>query len=98
MAEERKGGEKGPQFFGIDPTGKAPEQMELEWFENHYHGEIPQLTVRAVLIGIVLGGVMSLSNLYVGLETGWGLGVAITACILSFSIGTALSVAKLEEP
>jgi len=39
---------------------------------------------------MVLGGVMCLSNLYVGLKTGWGLGVAITACILSFSIGAGL--------
>lgn len=91
MAPERKIEKKAEGFFGIDPTGKSPEQVEREWFENYYHGEIPQLTVRAVLIGVILGGVMSLSNLYVGLKTGWGLGVAITACILSFSVGAALS-------
>ncbi len=77
--------------MGIDPAGKSPDEIELEWFEHHYHGDIPQLTIRAVLTGAVLGGVMSLSNLYVGLKTGWGLGVAITACILSFSIGAALT-------
>jgi OPT family oligopeptide transporter len=38
---------------------------------------------------------MSLSNLYVGLKTGWGLGIAITACILSFSIGSLLKKAGL---
>src|SRR5512142_2167906 len=56
---------------------------------------MPQLTVRAVLMGMALGGVMSLSNLYVGLKTGWGLGIAITACILSFSIGAAFKKAEL---
>ena len=76
-------------FFGIEKTGKSPIQIELEWFEKHYRGDIPQLTMRAVLMGAVLGVVMSLSNLYIGLITGWGLGVAITACILSFSIGAA---------
>jgi OPT family oligopeptide transporter len=81
---------KAAEFLGIDPEGKTPEQMEREWFENHYRGDIPQLTPRAVLVGILLGGVMSLSNLYVGLKTGWGLGVAITACILSFSLGSLL--------
>jgi OPT family oligopeptide transporter len=90
MTPEGKIEKKAEEFFGIDPKGKSPEQVEREWFENYYHGEIPQLTVRAVLIGVILGGVMSLSNLYVGLKTGWGLGVAITACILSFSIGAAL--------
>jgi OPT family oligopeptide transporter len=91
MTSETRIEEKAEEFFGIDPTGKSPVQIELEWFENYYHGNIPQLTLRAVLIGVILGGVMSLSNLYVGLKTGWGLGVAITACILSFSIGVALS-------
>ena len=80
----------GNPFFGIDPKGKSPETIEREWFENHYRGDIPQLTARAVIIGALLGGLMSLSNLYVGLKTGWGLGVAITACILSFSAGAAL--------
>ncbi len=77
--------------MGIDPVGKGPDEIELEWFEHHYHGDIPQLTIRAVLTGAALGGVMSLSNLYVGLKTGWGLGVAITACILSFSIGAVFT-------
>ncbi len=77
-------------FFGIDPSGKSPEQIEREWFEQHYRRDVPQLTARAVLVGALLGGVMSLSNLYVGLKTGWGLGVAITACILSFSLGSVL--------
>src|SRR5258707_5211138 len=49
-----------------------------------------QLTWRAVLIGSCLGGVLSLTNLYVGLKAGWGFGVAITACILSYAIWSAL--------
>ncbi len=77
-------------FTGIDPTGKSPAEIELEWFENVYRGDIPQLTVRAVSIGCLLGAVMSLSNLFIGLKTGWGLGIAITACILSFTIGAGL--------
>jgi OPT family oligopeptide transporter len=77
-------------FLGIETSGKSPAEIEREWFERHYRGEVPQLTLRAVLIGMVLGGVMSLSNLYVGLKTGWGLGVAITACILAFSLGSLL--------
>lgn len=84
MAEQKS------EFWGIDPQGKTPEEVEREWFEKYYHGEVPQLTLRAVLMGMFLGGVMSLSNLYVGLKTGWGLGVAITACILSFSLGRTL--------
>ena len=90
MAEEQEvKKEKG--FLGVDTAGKQPEEIELEWFENHYAGDVPQLTVRAVIMGMFLGGFMSLSNLYIGLKTGWGLGVAITAAILSFSLGTVLN-------
>lgn len=77
-------------FTGIDTQGKSVSEIELEWLDRVYRGDVPQLTVRAVLIGSVLGAVMSLSNLFVGLKTGWGLGVAITACILSFAIGSSL--------
>jgi OPT family oligopeptide transporter len=66
-------------------------QSEMEWYANVYQGDrMPQLTIRAVVMGSLLGGFMSLSNLYVGLKTGWGLGVAITSCILSFAIWKAL--------
>lgn len=69
---------------GLSLPENDPERI---WFETVYQGDtVPQLTVRAILMGSVLGGVMSLSNLYVGLKTGWGLGVAITSCILSFAI------------
>ena len=77
-------------FTGIDPIGKSPSEIEFEWFSNVYRGDLPQLTTRAVLMGCLLGGVMSLSNLFVGLKTGWGLGVAITACVLSYSLGAVL--------
>lgn len=76
---------------GAPKVGEADSFSEKEWFENVYQGDrVPQLTSRAVIMGALLGGFMSLSNLYVGLKTGWGLGVAITACILSFSIWKAL--------
>ncbi len=64
--------------------------MEREWFEKIYRGDTPQLTLRAIVMGCLLGGTMSLSNLFIGLKTGWGLGVAITACILSFTLGALL--------
>lgn len=63
------------------------EQSEIDWFQKVYQGDkLKQLTPRALIMGAALGGFMSLSNLYVGLKTGWSLGVAITASVLSFSI------------
>ena len=49
-----------------------------------------QLTLRACVAGMLLGGFMSLSNLYVVLKTGWSIGVSITAGILAFAIFAAL--------
>ena len=73
---------------------QAANDPELKWFRDVYQGDhMKQLTVRAVIMGALLGGFMSLSNLYVGLKTGWGLGVAITACILSFAIWKSLQSA-----
>jgi len=57
------------------------------WLDNVYAGDdAVQLTPRAVISGMVIGGVMSISNLYVGLKTGWGLGVTITACIIAYAV------------
>ena len=71
----------------------TPEEIERQWYEAVYRGRgdrMPQLTWRAVLMGSALGGVLSLTNLYIGLKAGWGFGVAITACILSYAIWAAL--------
>ena len=62
-----------------------------KWLKEVYRGDrVPQLTFRSVVTGMVLGGVMALSNLYVGFKTGWGLGVTITACILAYALFSGL--------
>ena len=76
----------------------TPEEIERQWYERVYRGRgdrMRQLTWRAVLMGSVLGGVLSLTNLYIGLKAGWGFGVAITACILSYAIWTTLHRARI---
>ncbi len=70
---------------------RTPDEIERDWFENVYQGDrMPQLTPRALIMGMLLGAFMSLSNIYVGLKAGWGLGVAITSCILAFAIFATL--------
>lgn len=62
-----------------------PARSEAEWYQYVYRGDnVPQLTVRAVLMGAVLGMLMSAANLYTTLKIGWSFGVAITACVLSY--------------
>ena len=72
-----------PIDLSPDAVGELSEE---EWYAKAYRGGAAQLTVRAVAMGGALGFLLSFTNLYVGLKTGWHLGVAITACILSFSI------------
>lgn len=73
------------------PPDKVAEMTEDEWYAKVYRGDdAPQLTLRAVGMGSVLGFFLAFTNLYIGLKTGWHLGVAITACIASFTLWTAI--------
>ncbi len=74
----------------------TPEEKDRQWLEQCYRGDSErQLTLRAVLIGGCLGMFMAVSNLYTTLKIGWGFGVSITSCVISFVVWNALcSVAR----
>lgn len=79
-----------PQFVPL-PADASPEEKDRHWYQTCYMGDrMPQLTVRAVVMGAVLGMLMSVSNLYTVMKVGWSFGVAITSCVLSFVIWNAL--------
>ena len=67
------------------------EEKDRWWLKNVFRGSMPQLTVRSALTGMALGGLLSLTNLYVGAKTGWTLGVGITSVILAFALFKAVS-------
>jgi OPT family oligopeptide transporter len=62
------------------------EQKDRWWLENVFRGDMPQLTLRSALTGFFLGGVLSITNLYVAAKTGWTLGVGLTSVILAFAL------------
>lgn len=69
------------------PPDQVLEYDEARWYAEVYRGDdVPQLTVRSVLLGSLLGFLLAFTNLYIGLKTGWGLGVAITASILAYAL------------
>ena len=68
---------------------------ETRWLEETYQPDTPQLTVRAVVVGMLIGAVMCLSNLYVFFKTGWSMGVTITAAILAFALFRGLQATGL---
>ncbi|GIL18688.1 MAG: peptide transporter [Oligoflexia bacterium] len=67
------------------------EEKDSWWLKNVYKGNAPQLNLRSALTGMALGSVLSLTNLYVGIKTGWTLGVGVTSVILSFALFKLLS-------
>lgn len=70
-------------------TGSEQEviEREREWLEKIYQGgKEREVTLRTLVLGLVIGAILSLSNLYVGFKTGWGLGVTITAAIMAFAV------------
>lgn len=73
------------------------EQKDRWWLENVYRGNEPQLTIRSAATGMVLGGLLSLTNLYVGAKTGWTLGVGITSVILAFAAFKVLAKMGLAK-
>lgn len=77
----------------------SPEELERHWFENVYQGDkMKQATFRAVVMGMLLGALMCLSNVYVGLKAGWSMGVAITSCIMAYVIFQGLTkIFRLEK-
>jgi OPT family oligopeptide transporter len=83
------------------PLDIAPEAVleldEREWYARVYRRNAPQLTLRAIAMGTVLGFFLSFTNVYIGLKTGWFLGVNLTACILSYAIWSSLRSAGLAK-
>ncbi len=72
------------------PMTASNQDKDAYWFKHVYQGDsMKQLTLRAVVMGGVLGMLMSASNLYTTLTIGWGFGVAITSCVMSFVIWNA---------
>ncbi|TMH76193.1 MAG: OPT family oligopeptide transporter [Betaproteobacteria bacterium] len=73
-----------PEFRPL-PDSATPEEKDRHWYTSAYQGDrVPQLTVRAVLTGALIGMLMSVGNLYMSLKIGLVFGVAITSCVLSY--------------
>lgn len=84
------------------PVELSPDEVaeldEAAWYERVYRGDdMPQLTYRAVGMGAVLGFFLAFTNVYIGLKTGWHLGVVLTASILSYAIWGGIHRAGLAR-
>ncbi|MCH7228892.1 OPT family oligopeptide transporter [Haloferula sp. A504] len=75
-------------FAHIDESTLSSEQLEaLKWRREVYMGDkMRQLTLRAVFTGMLLGSIVSVTNIYVSLKTTWSIGATITAAIVAYAI------------
>ncbi len=74
-----------------------PDDSERRWLAETYQRNAPQLTLRAIVFGMLIGALMCVSNLYVFLKTGWSMGITITAAIIAFALFQALQAARLTR-
>ncbi|MGM0576034.1 MAG: OPT family oligopeptide transporter [Myxococcota bacterium] len=49
-----------------------------------------QLTARAVIVGCLVGSVVSCTNIYIGLKIGWTFGASIVSAVLGFAVFAVL--------
>lgn len=78
---------------------EAPLDREQHWYAHVYQRGVKQFTWRAVLMGMVVGALMCVSNLYVFFVTGWSMGVTVTAAILLFGFfGGLRSLGLVKQP
>ena len=65
--------------------------------KNVYCGDqMRQFTFRSVIAAAGIGALMAVSNLYVGLKSGWGLGVTITAAVMAYALFKSLETILLR--
>jgi uncharacterized oligopeptide transporter (OPT) family protein len=71
--------------------GATQADVDTYWLTRVYQGDrLPQLTLRAVVLGAGLGVLTCATNLYAGLKTGVAFGAAITAALLASAVHGAL--------
>jgi uncharacterized oligopeptide transporter (OPT) family protein len=72
------------------PGDASPEQKDLHWYTHVYRGDsVPQLTLRAVAMGAMLGMLMSVSNLNEALRKAYVLVAALVAGVVVGVLNTA---------
>lgn len=81
------------------PVSPPPDDPEERWLRTTYQPHARNLTVRAALVGMLIGAVMCMSNLYTFFKTGWSIGVTLTASILAFAFFQAVKALRIPaEP
>jgi uncharacterized oligopeptide transporter (OPT) family protein len=78
-----------------EPIGQEPTHDFLS-----KRSEQPQFTLRALLLGLLIGILIAFSNTYFGLQTGWISGMAMPSALIGFAYfkGLRALICRLGEP
>lgn len=78
-----------------EPIGQEPDPEFLA-----RRSDQPQFTLRALLLGLVIGVLIAFSNTYFGLQTGWISGMAMPSALIGFAYfkGLRTLCCRLGEP
>lgn len=66
--------------IGQEPIGQEPDASFLA-----RRSDQPQFTIRALLLGLLIGVLIAFSNTYFGLQTGWISGMAMPSALIGFA-------------
>ncbi|HZW08174.1 MAG TPA: OPT/YSL family transporter, partial [Phycisphaerales bacterium] len=89
MADQR---EQPTPTTAAAPLASAPPAPALpEPAETPVDFVTPQLTAKSICTGMILGGTLSICNIYTGLKIGWGLNMSITGILLAFAFWSVVS-------
>ena len=78
-----------------EPIGQEPTRTFLS-----KRSEQPQFTLRALVLGLLIGVLIAFSNTYFGLQTGWISGMAMPSALIGFAYfkGLRTLMCRLGEP
>lgn len=70
-------------ILGSGSTDLQRDLNELHWHEKL---ELPQVTLRATIVGLFIGSIVLISNFQFGLQTGWVSMMSLPSALLGFTI------------
>ncbi len=66
--------------------------------QNHHSSGAPELTIRAILTGILLGALLTPCNVYTGLKIAWGFNMSVAAGLIGFAFWSTMQRLQGTSP
>lgn len=74
------------------------ENTRIDQFNKVAHIASPELTVRAITTGMVIGAILTPCNVYSGLKIGWAFNMSVAAGLIGFAFWSAMAKVAGAKP